>query len=246
MPNNLVFNGVAEQLQTLINGVDADGNVRPIRTDSDGQIQLGTVTVTAENFDIRPLSGVTDSVVIRETVSVTAENFDIRQLSGVTDSVVIRETVSVTAENFDIRQLSGVTDSVVIRETVSVTAENFDIRPLSGATDSIQLSSRLLTEDSLAFEDVTVATATFVQNTGEQSEYSFYVFNTGSNTLTVQLQISPISTDSYFMDDPSGAVGLESGDKVTLVAGRFLKYTRLFYDTGGEACSFNVHYNAQV
>lgn len=171
MPNNLVFNGVAEQLQTLINGVDADGNVRPIRTDSDGQIQLGTVTVTAENFDIRPLSG---------------------------------------------------------------------------ATDSIQLSSRLLTEDSLAFEDVTVATATFVQNTGEQSEYSFYVFNTGSNTLTVQLQISPISTDSYFMDDPSGAVGLESGDKVTLVAGRFLKYTRLFYDTGGEACSFNVHYNAQV
>jgi hypothetical protein len=246
LPNNIVFNGVAEQLQVLINGVDQDGKTKKLQTDSDGRLMVSTVTVTAENFDIRQLSGVTDSVVIKETVTVTAENFDIRQLSGVTDSVVIKETVTVTAENFDIRQLSGVTDSVVIKETVTVTAENLDIRPLSGATDSIQLSSRLFTEESASFDDVTAATATFVQNTGEQSEYSFYVFNTGSNTLTVQLQISPINTDSYFMDDPSGAVALASGDKTVLVAGRYLRYTRLYYDTGGEECSFDVYYNAQV
>lgn len=171
MPNNLVFNGVADQLQMTINGVDDTGNSKQILTDSDGRLQISTVTVTAENLDIRSLSA---------------------------------------------------------------------------ATDSIRISGRLLTEDNATFEDVNDATATFIQNTGEYSLYSFYVFNTGSNTLTVQLQVSPTSTDSYFMDDTSGSVGLGPGDKATLVAAKFLKYTRMYYDTGGVACSFDAHYNAQV
>ncbi|KXG74408.1 DUF6385 domain-containing protein [Thermotalea metallivorans] len=228
MPNHLVFNNVAKELQTLINGVDGGGTARPILTDANGRLDLGTVTVTATNLDIRPLSGTTDSI------TVTATDFDIRPLSGATDSI------TVTAIDFDIRPLSGATDSI------TVTAIDFDIRPLSGATDSIQLSSRLFTESSTTIAGVTDSGAIFVQETGEQSMYSFYVYNTGSSTITVNLQISPTTASSYFVDDGSGAKAVAAGEKAVLVAQEFLRYTRLFYETGGATATFAVFYNAHV
>jgi hypothetical protein len=246
MPNYLVFNGTAEQLQTQISGVDEAGNSTKILTDSSGSLVIGTVTVTAENFDVRPLSGTTDSVTVFGTVTVTAENFDVRPLSGTTDSVTVFGTVTVTAENFDVRPLSGTTDSVTVFGTVTVTAENFDIRNLSGVTDSIQISSRLFTESNTTIRGVADSALVFIQNNEAQSEYTFYVFNSGNNTLTVQLQISPTTTTSYFVNDPGGPVGIARGSKATLIASRFLKYTGLFYETSGVTCTFEAFYNAQV
>ncbi|NLY43357.1 MAG: hypothetical protein GX066_05190 [Clostridiaceae bacterium] len=278
MPNHLVFNNIASQLQAQISGQDSNGIVRKILTDSDGRLQIGPVTVAAaETLDIRPLSGATDSIMIANTeVTITAQGLDIRNLSGTTDSVMIANTVvtvaaetldirplsgatdsvmiantevTITAEDLDIRNLSGTTDSVMIANTiVTVTAEAFDIRPLSAATDSINLSGRLFTESNMALDSVTDSGAIFVQNTSENSMYSFFVYNTGSNTLTVALQISPIDDDEYYLFDGGieSSVALAPGDKTVLVAEKYLKYTRLFYDTGGEACTFVVYYNAHV
>ncbi|GMQ64319.1 DUF6385 domain-containing protein [Vallitalea maricola] len=263
MPNNLVFNGTASELQVMVNGVDESSNTRKLLTDDTGKLQVvipGTVTVTAENLDIRDLSGATDSVTVFGTVTVTAENLDIRDLSGATDSVTVFGTVTVTAENLDIRDLSGATDSVTVFGTVTVTAENLDIRDLSGATDSvtvfgtvtvtaeelnIQLGSRLFTESSIELEDVVDSAGILEFNTSEQSMYSFYIFNTGDNTISVNLQISPTTTDSYFMDDRA-QVAISSGEKAVLVAEKFMQYTRLFYETSGAACSFSAYYNSHV
>jgi hypothetical protein len=249
MPNNIVFNGTADQLKTQISGVDGNGNTVPILTDDSGRLDLGTVTITAENLDIRPITGTTDSITIwNSVVTVTAEDLDIRPITGTTDSITLWNTVvTVTAEDLDIRPITGTTDSITIWNTVvTVTAEDLDIRALSAATDSIKMASRLFTESTTTIEGVTDSAGIFEQNTGEQSMYSFYVYNTGSNTLTVQLQISPTTTDSYFADDPSGTVAVTSGSKAALVAQRFLQYTRLFYETSGATCTFDVYYNAQV
>jgi hypothetical protein len=297
MPNNLVFNGVAENLQMMMNGIDGTSVPRRILTDSSGQMLItgsvtvtaenldirdlngatdsisvfntvtvtaenldirnlagatdfvsvfNTVTVTAENLDIRDLAGATDFVSVFNTVTVTAENLDIRNLAGATDFVSVFNTVTVTAENLDIRDLAGATDFVSVFNTVTVTAENLDIRNLSGITDSIQLSSRLFTETNSAFAGVTNSAGVLVQNTGEKSLYSFYIFNTGANTVTVQLQISPTTVESYYVNDFSGTVGVPTGGKSVLIADQFLQFTRLFYETSGAACSFDVYYNAQV
>ena len=216
MPNNLVFNGLASQLQTLINGVDSNGVSRKVLTDTLGRLVLSTVTV-----DTRPLSAATDSVTVFGTVTVSAENFDIRDLSGATDSVTVFGTITVSAENFDIRNLSG-------------------------ATDSIQLSSRLFTQSFTSLVDVTDSAAILIEDTSENSMYSFYVFNTGTNTLTAVLQISPTVTSTFFMDDGDGPVAISPGGKTTLVNAKYLHYTQLFYETGGAACSFTAYYNAQV
>lgn len=81
MPNNLVFNNVASQLQTTINGVDGGGIARPILTDTDGRLDLGSVTVTATDLDIRPL---TDA----DIVTVTAIDFD-SEVNFMMDRVVV-------------------------------------------------------------------------------------------------------------------------------------------------------------
>jgi hypothetical protein len=171
MPNNLVFNGTASQLQSQVSGVDSNGTVRAILTDDSGRLDLGTVTVTAEDLDIRPLTA---------------------------------------------------------------------------ASDSIMLGARLFSESNTTIAGVTDSAAIMQQDTSEQNVYSFYVFNTGENTVTVNLQVSPTTTDSYFVDDTSGAVGVAAGEKAVLVAAKYLQYTRLFYSTGGATCTFDVYYNAAV
>ncbi|MDK2798755.1 MAG: hypothetical protein PWP27_513 [Clostridiales bacterium] len=221
MPNNLVFNGTASQLQSQVSGVDSNGTVRAILTDDSGRLDLGTVTVTAEDLDIR-------------------------NLTGTTDSITIYNTVTVTAEDLDIRNLTGTTDSITIYNTVTVTAEDLDIRPLTAASDSIMLGARLFSESNTTIAGVTDSAAIMQQDTSEQNVYSFYVFNTGENTVTVNLQVSPTTTDSYFVDDTSGAVGVAAGEKAVLVAAKYLQYTRLFYSTGGATCTFDVYYNAAV
>jgi hypothetical protein len=293
LPNNLVFNGTASLLNTLVSGVDSIGvshkiltdtsgslivntgtstiniralsadtdsvtvfgtvtvtavnlDIRDLSADTDSVAVIGTVTVTAENLDIRDLSATTDSVTVFGTVTVTAVNLDIRDLSATTDSVTVFGTVTVTAENLDIRDLSADTDSVAVIGTVSITAENLDIRNLSGVTDSIQLSSREFTESFASFVNVTDSAGVVMEDTSQQSMYTYYVNNTGSNTMTAVLQISPVSTSSFFVNDGDGPVAIGPGNKAVLVNAKYLHYTRLFYDTAGAQCSFSVYFNSQV
>jgi len=277
MPNNLVFNNVASQLQTQISGQDNTGVVRKILTDTDGRLLIGEVTITATDLEIRPLSGATDSITIANAaVTVTATDFEIRQLSGATDSITIANAeitvtatdfeirqlsgatdsitianaeITVTATDFEIRQLSGATDSITIANAaVTVTATNFEIRPLSADTDSISLAGRLFTESNIAVNNVTDSGGIFAQNTGECSMYSFYVYNRGPNPLTVSLQISPVDDDDYYVFDggAESSATIETDEKIVLVAEKYLKFTRLFYDTNGADCSFEVYYNAQI
>ena len=199
MPNNLVFNNVASQLQTQISGQDNTGVVRKILTDTDGRLLIGEVTITATDLEIRPLSGATDSITIANAA-------------------------------------------------VTVTATNFEIRPLSADTDSISLAGRLFTESNIAVNNVTDSGGIFAQNTGECSMYSFYVYNRGPNPLTVSLQISPVDDDDYYVFDggAESSATIETDEKIVLVAEKYLKFTRLFYDTNGADCSFEVYYNAQI
>jgi hypothetical protein len=254
MPNNLIFNNVAEQLLTQIYG-NNNGTPKAISVDASG------------NLNFRDLTGATDSVsifgtvtVTTDTVAITSTDLDIRDLSGATDSVSIFGTVTVTTDivtvtstDLDIRDLSGATDSVSIFGTVTVTTDivtvtstELDIRKLSGATDSVIIAGNTFTESSATITSGTGASVTLTADCSQQSIYSFYVRNTGAAAITAKLQISPTISDAYFIDDPSGAVSIEPGASYVLVAQRFLKYTRLAYDTGGSTASFEAFFNAHV
>jgi len=221
MPNNIVFNDVASQLKTQIYGSN-NGNIVPISTDENGNI-----TLTATDLDIRDLSADTDSV------TVTATDLDIRDLSADTDSV------TVTATDLDIRDLSADTDSV------TVTATDLDIRNLSGETDSIIKAGSLFTESNVTLEDITSTGIALSIDTSQQDIYSFYVRNTGAASVSVKLQISPTDSDDYFEDDSSSEVALDAGDRAILVAQRYLKYTRVYYNAS-DTTTIEAYYNAHA
>jgi hypothetical protein len=138
--------------------------------------------------------------------------------------------VAITAET---RPLSAATDSVTVFGTVTATAENFDIRPLSAATDSVmvygtftantQFSGRVFTESNTTLSGVTDSAGIFIQDTSEQSIYSFYVFIPGSQYCNGSAPDQPSTTESYFVDDPGGIQGVSGGSKATLVCNKVLK-----------------------
>ncbi|TCK98614.1 hypothetical protein EDC19_1046 [Natranaerovirga hydrolytica] len=271
MPNHLVFNNVANELRTLIYGRDDTGTNRIIRTDEDGNLQFTStdtlqtrylsgatdsitvsdiVEISATDIDIRELSGATDSITVSDIVEISATDIDIRELSGATDSITVSDIVEISATDIDIRQLSGDTDSVTVSDIVEISATDIDIRELSGDTDSITISGKGFTESYTQLVDVTDSGSVMEVDTSEQDTYTFYVRNleTSTGTLVVGLEISPTTTDDFFvLDEATGTFTLQPGSVGVLVPSTYMKYTRVFYDAlEGDTSSADVFYNAHI
>ncbi len=172
-------------------------------------------------------------------------------MNGTTDSVTVfaggaglTVTGTVTA---NIRELSGATDSVTVFGTVTVTASNLSIRSLSGITDSINISATTNVTDSTVLTAVTNSAAVLVKDASQQGKYSYYVRNTGSNTVTVQIQVAPLNSTAYFTnDDVSGPMAVGPGTNKVIVPAYYMNFTRLFYETSGAANTFEVFYTAKI
>lgn len=206
MPNNIVFNPVADQLKSLVHGQTAGGTVTALLTDASGNLQTmlqnASVTVTATNFDIRPLSYTTDTISVQSIVDTVNTN---------------------------------VTNTV-------------NIRSLSPGTDTVSniLSGRAFTSVTTSINNVTGTGTLLMEDTSQKRMYTYYVYNSGAAAISVKLQISPTTAEAYFVDDPSGEVSVASGSATTLVAQRFLNYTRLYYNAGAATVTAVFYYNAQT
>ncbi|WP_020425792.1 DUF6385 domain-containing protein, partial [Paenibacillus riograndensis] len=75
--------------------------------------------------------------------------------------------------------------------------------------------------------------------------YSYFIVNTGANPVNTQVEISADGTN-YFVDT-TGDNPLPAGSVDVIVPSRFLKYTRLAYQsaTPGAASTLNVIFDAQ-
>jgi hypothetical protein len=155
-------------------------------------------------------------------------NIKIVGVSGDTIPVSIADTVTVT-----------------IPDTVAVTAADLDIRNLSGTQDSVLKAGSYFTESSNALTDIVSTGIALTIDNSQQDIYSFYVKNTGAAAVSVKLQISPTDAADYFTDDTSGEISIAGGSTDVLVAQKFLRYTRLFYNAS-DTTSIEVYYNAHA
>ncbi|KWX87478.1 hypothetical protein AMQ83_12870, partial [Paenibacillus riograndensis] len=75
--------------------------------------------------------------------------------------------------------------------------------------------------------------------------YSYFIVNTGANPVNTRVEISADGTN-YFVDT-TGDNPLPAGSVDVIVPSRFLKYTRLAYQsaTPGAASTLNVIFDAQ-
>ncbi|MEW8956697.1 DUF6385 domain-containing protein [Clostridium sp.] len=128
---------------------------------------------------------------------------------------------SIVANDLDIRNLNSSMDSVTISAT------DLDIRNLNGSQDSVKISNRTYAEDSDSGTIVALGTRIFLtKNISNYKNNSYLVRNTGGVAVTITLQVAPIDSESYYVDDGSGFNLLAGGSRVFRPS-VLMKYARI-------------------
>ena len=231
--NNLVFNTVASEL--LVTVANASFTVG-------GTVTVSQITapVTIGNASLT----VNGSVSVDGTVTV----------SQITDPVTIGNaslTVNGSVSVDGTVTVSQITDPVTIGNaslTVNGSVTVAGTVTIGNATITTLISGSAFTSDSVTNTVVTGTGSVFNnEDISEQKVASILVYNTGANTLTVSLQISPTTTDGDYIDDPdyTDLAILGATNKIITIS-RFAHYARLQYNLGGSTATFTAYYNAQA
>lgn len=238
MPNNIVFNDSAQNLKVQIYGSNTS---TPLQVDGSGNMVVNVannVTVTGSvnvtnTVEIRALTYTTDTVTVTGAVNV-ANSVDIRALTYTVDSITVTGAVNV-ANTVNIRALSYATDTVTVTGIVEV-----------ANSPTVQIGGYAFSASNTTLSSEEGATITsFKFDTSQYKLYTFYIYNSGTNAISAQLEVSPVDTDSYYVPDKSIAISLGGGEKQILIPGYFLNYTRLKISSSS-AFTAEVYFNGQM
>lgn len=229
MPNNLVFNNVASNLQAQIYGQNPTGDAVAIQTDANGNIIIGAGTITVLGGSLTVLAGtvtVSGGTVTVEAGTVTVAGGTVTVAGGtvtVAGGTVTVEAGTVTVAGGTITVSGGtvtVQGSITTASDFSETSTTIFINPAAGTITALTV------------------------DTSAKTLYSFYVFNTaGTNTISARLQVAPTNTSSYFVNDTTTAViADDTNPKAVLVPGFYLKWTRLVLSATGST-TVDVYFN---
>ncbi|NLW16071.1 MAG: hypothetical protein GX033_00125 [Firmicutes bacterium] len=227
MPNYKVFQDAPSELRVRIYGLD-NGLDQSIKVDATGAVAIqndgGSLTVDATDLDIRDLNNATDNVLVYGSDGVDNQPL----LTDATGALAIQDnggSLTVDATDLDIRDLDNTTDSVLVYGN---DGDN-NVALLTDANGVLQVA--VVSSYREASETVNTG-ATFVGSTAQDislhPNYTWFIKNTGVNTATVKLQISPNYVD--WVDDGMDHE-LEAGESMVLVANVFLRYTRVAYQS---------------
>ncbi|MBZ4663863.1 MAG: hypothetical protein JG776_1578 [Caloramator sp.] len=227
---------------------DGGTTMKILKTNSDGEIYITsdeTLTVQSTDLDIRNLT-TDDSVSVFGT-----DGTDKRQIktdsSGRIEVASIESDVDVNITNtdLDIRDLSYNQDSILIygndgtdKRVIATDSEGLIKIVTAKRSFESQLNSNLSTSDSysyISFIDVSM-----------YSDYVFYIKNTGSNSATIVVEISPTNNADDAITHISD-VTVDSGEKELIIPSKFLRYVRLGYKStnSGQSTTLDVYFQAR-
>ncbi|WP_144029059.1 DUF6385 domain-containing protein, partial [Paenibacillus rigui] len=138
---------------------------------------------------------------------------------------------------------AGTVTNILDGTITSVLGATITAGTLSSVTSISQKS--FVEQPTLGIATSDVLTALPPVTTSVLGPLSFFVFNTGANQVSTQIEISADGTNYYV--DTAGNNPISAGSIDVLVPARFLKYTRLAYRStnAGQTSSINVIMNAQ-
>ncbi|MCX7694120.1 MAG: DUF6385 domain-containing protein [Caloramator sp.] len=227
---------------------DGGTTMKVLKTNSDGELYITTdetLTVQATDLDIRNLT-TDDSISIYGT-----DGTDKRQIktdnNGRIEVASIQSDVDVNITNtdLDIRDLSNSQDSILIygndgsnNKVIATDTEGLIKIVNAKRSFESELFADKATSNSytyLSFKDVSM-----------YSDYVFYVKNTGSNSATIAIQISP-------SDDEDDAIThidnftVDAGEKELVIPSKFLRYVRLGYKSTNtdQSTTLDIYFQAR-
>jgi hypothetical protein len=110
--------------------------------------------------------------------------------------------------------------------TIAVTAADLDIRALSGTTDSVLVYGQNFVEDSISTTVPSGTTYLLVKDISPYRQNSYFIRNNGSSSITVTLQVAPVNSDAYYVDNSSAqSVGASSNNITSVTIA--MRYARL-------------------
>ena len=110
---------------------------------------------------------------------------------------------------------------------IPIEASHLDIHALSGLTDSVLVYGQNTAFDAESAAIVGLGSYDFLpRNVGPYSRNTYLVVNTGSIALSVTLQLAPVNSSSYYVNDGS-AFDLLVGDTHTFEPSRLMKFARI-------------------
>jgi hypothetical protein len=235
MPNNYVFSK-PQDLKAEIYGSNG-GTLTALSVDGTGQVNV-TVTntpgVSVLNVPEVSVSN-TPSVNVDNTADVSVVNTPGVSVLNVPE-VSVSNTPSVNVDN---------TADVSVVNTPGVSVLNVPEVSVSNIP-SVEMHGVAFTSDSITVTTGTGQAFILDEDTSQQNEYSYYISNVSDTaTMTLALQIAPVDSGTYFVDDAS-EIELPPQSITVLVPQKYLNYTRLSYDTGAETASFIAYYNAKI
>ncbi|MGI6005105.1 MAG: hypothetical protein ACOX88_06805 [Christensenellales bacterium] len=152
--------------------------------------------------------------------------------------LTVGATQTIAASSLDIRNLSGTED------TAAITAADFAIRALSSIRDSVTAGSSTFFVTSGSATLIVGGTTVLAVDTQPYAVSAFLVRATFiSAVTTVFLQLSPVTTASYFQTVASQS-GLAGGGTYLLVPPMSMRYARIF--ATGLGSQLTAYYVGQV
>ncbi|HWQ74834.1 MAG TPA: DUF6385 domain-containing protein, partial [Syntrophomonas sp.] len=140
------------------------------------------------------------------------------------------------------------TPSVEIVNTTLTVAGDVEITNTSlTISGDIAIAGHEIAETNTTLNDVT-GTGTVFDDTdiSQTTTGSFFVYNTGSNSFTISLQVSPTTDDDlYALDVDNDDLPVPVNAKLILAISKYGRYARLLYDAGAGA-SFSAYYIGQM
>ena len=241
-----VFQDSPDNLKSLQYGYDGT-TVRTLKLDTSGRQVIATdvgtsIEVTATDLDIRNLSNTQDNIVVYGN-----DGTDNRVLKTDTSGRQVIATdvgtsIEVSATDLDIRNLSNTQDNIVIYGN-----DGTDNRALkTDVTGILQVaSSKTFTNLSQNVTTADAYTGSTARDISLQTQYSFFVNNTGADSATVKVQISPDNT--LWVDDSTEFEVAAAAAKV-LTPTRFANFARVAYRSTatGSSTTADIIYQSQA
>ena len=230
----------------VVYGNDGTDN-KALKTDTSGRQIIATdvgtaIEVSATDLDIRNLSNTQDNIVVYGN-----DGTDNKALKTDTSGRQIIATdvgtaIEVSATDLDIRNLSNTQDNIVVYGN-----DGTDNRALkTDATGILQVAyTKIFTN---ATQNITTANSyagSTARDISLQSQYSFFVSNTGANSATAKVQISP---DNTLWIDDSTEFEVAAGEAAILSPSRFANYVRVAYKStvADSSTTADIIYQAQA
>jgi len=251
MPNNLVFNNVADQLKTQIFG-QSGTDILAVQTDTSGNLAIvGTVTSVVTSGTITALLDTVTAVVTSGTITALLDTVTTVVTSGTITALL--DTVTAVVTSGTITALLDTVTAVVTSGTITALLDTVTAVVTSGTITALldtvtAVTSAIFTETSTTVVDITNQTVTTLTlDTSLQKVFSFYVSNIAANgTVTALLRIAPVNTDTFYVNDETGPIAIGPNSKSVLAAQKFLKFTRLVLNAGADTISAEVAFNSQT